>query len=245
MDRASGNPARPVAASPPCASAMRLQHLRRPCCAATENRCGRTASRRPRRRHAARTTGSPRARSRVPADDRAPGCRRSCPRRRRRSISSRSSASKLLTPQERIFPALDQFVERGDRVLQRIRAAPVQQIAIEPIGLQPLQRALAGGDGAARARRCSAAPSRPGRLRRAARRSPRRSRARHRRTSPRCRCGSCRDRCHGAAPRPRACGRRDRCTRCPARSPATCGPLLPNFCVRKIASFVQSREHGP
>lgn len=44
---------------------------------------------------------------------------------------------------------LHQFLECGDGVLQRIRAAPMQQIAVEPIGFQPLQRALTGGDGSA------------------------------------------------------------------------------------------------
>ena len=47
------------------------------------------------------------------------------------------------------FPCADQFVESRDRLLERIRAAPVQEIAIEMVGLQPLQRTLAGGDGAA------------------------------------------------------------------------------------------------
>ena len=136
-------------ALPSCASAIVCNTCAALAVAATENHRGRTANRRRRRRRAARTTGSPRARSRAPADDRAPGCRRSCPRPRHRSSSSRSSASKLLTPQERIFPARDQFLERRDRVLQRIGAAPMQQIAVEMIGLQPLQRPLAGGDGAA------------------------------------------------------------------------------------------------
>lgn len=43
----------------------------------------------------------------------------------------------------------DEFVERRDRFLERIGAAPVQQIAVEVIGTEPFQRSLAGRDGAA------------------------------------------------------------------------------------------------
>ena len=47
------------------------------------------------------------------------------------------------------FAGADQFLERGNGFRQRIRSAPVQQITIEPVGFQPLQRTLAGRDGAA------------------------------------------------------------------------------------------------
>src|SRR5712691_10701668 len=47
------------------------------------------------------------------------------------------------------FSGSDQFIERRNRLLERIGAAPMQQVAIEVIGLQPLQRPLAGGDGTA------------------------------------------------------------------------------------------------
>ncbi len=40
----------------------------------------------------------------------------------------------------------DQGLEGGDGVLQFEAPAPVQQVAVEPIGLQPLERGLAGGD---------------------------------------------------------------------------------------------------
>ena len=39
-----------------------------------------------------------------------------------------------------------QLLEGGEGVLQRIAAAPVQQVAVEAVGLQPRQRALAGLD---------------------------------------------------------------------------------------------------
>ena len=41
-----------------------------------------------------------------------------------------------------------QRVEGGDGLGERMRAAPVQEVAVEPVGAQPRQRALAGGDGA-------------------------------------------------------------------------------------------------
>ena len=69
----------------PCASAIVCSSRARPCCAAPENHRGRTANRPPPRRRAVCTTESPRARSRAPSDDRAPGCRRSCPPRRPRA----------------------------------------------------------------------------------------------------------------------------------------------------------------
>ena len=39
-----------------------------------------------------------------------------------------------------------QLLEGGDRLLERMAAAPVQEVAVEPVGLQPLERPLAGGD---------------------------------------------------------------------------------------------------
>ncbi len=41
-----------------------------------------------------------------------------------------------------------QLIERRDGLGERMRAAPVQQVAVEPVGAQAPQRALAGGDGA-------------------------------------------------------------------------------------------------
>ena len=65
-----------------------------------------------------------------------------------RGPSSRSSTSKLLTPHARIFPDCVQCREGGDGVGERMRAAPVQEVAVEPVGGEPRERALAGGDGA-------------------------------------------------------------------------------------------------
>src|SRR5690606_3128902 len=44
------------------------------------------------------------------------------------------------------FSRLPQRFETGDRLGQRLAAAPVQQIAVQPVGLQPFQRLLAGAD---------------------------------------------------------------------------------------------------
>ena len=41
-----------------------------------------------------------------------------------------------------------QGLEGFDRLGQRMRAAPVQEVEVEPVGAEPLQAALAGGDGA-------------------------------------------------------------------------------------------------
>ena len=101
------------------------------------------------------------------------------------------------------FSGSDQFVERRHRLLERIGAAPVQQIAIELVGLQPLQRTLAGGDGAAPRGVARQHLGDQENFVAAAPRSRPRSRVRRRHTSRRCRYGSCRDRCRGAAPRPR------------------------------------------
>ena len=46
------------------------------------------------------------------------------------------------------FAGLLQGREGGDGLDERMRAAPVQEVAVEPIGGEPRQRALAGGDGA-------------------------------------------------------------------------------------------------
>ena len=148
MAGASETPARPGAVKHH-ARRRSSAALRRPCCARMENHCDRTANRRRPRRRVARTTGSPRARWRAPADDRAPGCRRSCLCLRPRSNSLRSSVSKLLTPQLRILPAATSSSNAATVSSKRIGSAPVQQVAIEPVGLQPRQRPLAGGDGAA------------------------------------------------------------------------------------------------
>src|SRR3569833_2153369 len=42
-----------------------------------------------------------------------------------------------------------QLLECSDRILERIGARPMQQITVEPVGVEALQRALAGSDGAA------------------------------------------------------------------------------------------------
>ena len=41
-----------------------------------------------------------------------------------------------------------QALERGHRLGQGMGAAPVQQVEVEPVGAEPPQAALAGGDGA-------------------------------------------------------------------------------------------------
>ena len=37
------------------------------------------------------------------------------------------------------FPGAGQFLERGDGFIKRIRTAPMQQVTIEPVGVQPRQ----------------------------------------------------------------------------------------------------------
>ena len=56
------------------------------------------------------------------------------------------ATSKLLTPQWRILPVALQLVEGVERLLERHAAPPVQQVQVEPVGAEPLQAALAGGD---------------------------------------------------------------------------------------------------
>ena len=89
----------------PCAAAISRKHAAALRARAGEVPVTRTGCRPPRRRRAPRTRGSRRARWRAPPGGRAPGCRRAAPRRRSARASSRSGTSKLLTPQERIFPS--------------------------------------------------------------------------------------------------------------------------------------------
>ena len=92
-----------------------------------------------------------------------------------------------------------ELLECGDRVLERVSTAPVQEVA-SPAGRSRGARATARRPRSFRsATRSRGGPWRPGRPRRGVRRSPRRSSPRRHRTSPRCRCGSCRDRCHVVA----------------------------------------------
>src|SRR6185503_2976486 len=44
------------------------------------------------------------------------------------------------------FPVARELLEGCDRVLERVPAAPVQEVAIEPVGAEALQRLLAGRD---------------------------------------------------------------------------------------------------
>src|SRR6056297_544946 len=44
------------------------------------------------------------------------------------------------------FPAFDEFVHGPERLFERIRAAPMQKIAVEPIGAEPLERVFASLD---------------------------------------------------------------------------------------------------
>ena len=132
------------------------------------------------------------------------------------SASSRSSTSKLLTPQERILPAAP--ASRTRRWSPPADgAAPVQQVAVEPVGPQARERALAGGEVPRRdALLGSTFETRNTSSRRPAIASPTTASA-----SPYISAVSMwsgRDRGRGAAPRPRSCGRRPRSARCPARS---------------------------
>ena len=43
---------------------------------------------------------------------------------------------------------VDEPLERRERLVERVRAAPVQQVAVEVVGAQPAQRAFAGADDA-------------------------------------------------------------------------------------------------
>src|SRR5260370_38865091 len=52
------------------------------------------------------------------------------------------------TPGEDLACALE-LVEAGEGLLQRIRAAPMQEVAVEPVGAETGERILAGRDGAA------------------------------------------------------------------------------------------------
>ena len=94
---------------------------RPPGCAMTENHCDRTANRRRPRRRAARTTGSPHARWRAPADDRAPDCRRSCPCPRLRA-ARRDRRVEIADAPGADFAGGDQFVERRDCFLEADRS---------------------------------------------------------------------------------------------------------------------------
>ena len=60
-----------------------------------------------------------------------------------------SSTSKLLTPQWRILPSRSSVLNGLERFVQRHAAAPVQQIHVEPVGLQPPKARLARGNRAA------------------------------------------------------------------------------------------------
>src|ERR1700722_6645998 len=50
------------------------------------------------------------------------------------------------TPRQDLPVALKRF-EAGDRIFQGIWSAPMQQVAVEPVGPEPVERSLAGGDG--------------------------------------------------------------------------------------------------
>ena len=121
------------------------------------------------------------------------------------------------------------LLEGGDRLLERMRSAPMQKIAIQPVGLEPLERPLAGGDRPVPRSICgSTLETRNTSSRRPAIASPTSLGSRHRRTSPPCRYGSCRDRGRAATQRSLSRGRRARCTRCPARLRESASPTLPN-----------------
>ena len=68
-------------------------------------------------------------------------------------------------------------LEAREGVLERVRAGPVQEVAVQPVGAQARERPLAGRHRRRRGRRCWGAPWRRGRPRRAARRWPRRPRS--------------------------------------------------------------------
>ena len=69
-----------------------------------------------------------------------------------------SSTSKLLTPRCRIFPCALERIEACQRFVQRHRAAPVQKIQVEMIGVQAAKARLAGRNRATRARMLQAEP---------------------------------------------------------------------------------------
>ncbi len=58
--------------------------------------------------------------------------------------ASRLDTSKLLTPQDRILPCSRSCSKPAKVVLKRIRARPVQQVTVQPVGAQARERALAG-----------------------------------------------------------------------------------------------------
>ena len=62
--------------------------------------------------------------------------------------ASRWSSSKLLRPQEEDLALGLERLEGGDGLLQPPAAAPMQQVTVEPVGLQPSQRSFAGRHGA-------------------------------------------------------------------------------------------------
>jgi hypothetical protein len=160
------------------------------------------------------------------------GCRapdRSAPALRSgtEASSSRSGASKLLTPQPPIDPPAP-VPRTRHRLGQRHSPAPVQQVHVEVIGAQPPQTGLAGlhrpssrgvaGHHLADEVTLSRRPRWP------RRRAPRR---RRRRTSRRCRSASGRSRCpHAGRPtRWRAGQAAHPCTRCPGPVPGPVPPL--------------------
>ena len=98
----------------------------------------RTGCIRRRRRRAPRTTGRPHARCRARRDDRAPGCRRSRLAGDRERLVEVVRVEVADPPRENLaLPP--QLLEGRDRRLERMAAAPVQEIAVEPVGLQPLE----------------------------------------------------------------------------------------------------------
>ena len=60
------------------------------------------------------------------------------------SASSRSLGVEIADPPTEDLAFAPQLVEGCDRLRQRVRAAPMQQVAVEMIGAQPGERALAG-----------------------------------------------------------------------------------------------------
>ena len=72
------------------------------------------------------------------------------------------------------LPRAAELLEGGERVLERVRAAPVQEVAVQPVGPEAGERPLAGRAAVPLREAFWGAPWRPGRPRRAGRRWPRR-----------------------------------------------------------------------